>query len=80
MYVLVLYFDNSMTSTVKGESQIPLCLPDNYQWDPETMIRTKTREERSYMYVVEEALKKLRQVKGNRLQILSPSEPLNTVA
>lgn len=53
-----------MTSSVQGERAIPLCLPGNYQWDPETMKCTKTGEERSYMYVVEEALKKLRRIKG----------------
>ncbi|XP_027041427.1 guanylate-binding protein 2-like, partial [Pocillopora damicornis] len=53
-----------MTSRVQGERAIPLCLPGNYQWDPETMKCTKTGEERSYMYVVEEALKKLRRIKG----------------
>lgn len=53
-----------MTSSVQGERAIPLCLPNNYQWDPETMKCTKTGEERSYIYVVKEALKKLGRIKG----------------
>lgn len=63
------YFVSNMTSSVQGERAIPLCLPGNYQWDPETMKCTKTGEERSYMYVVEEALKKLRRIKGKILRV-----------
>ena len=58
-----------MTSSVQGERAIPLCLPGNYQWDPETMKCTKTGKERSYMYVVEEALKKFRRIKGKILRV-----------
>ena len=43
---------------------IPLCLPNNYQWDSKARHCVKTDEVRSSLYVVEEALEELRKVKG----------------
>ncbi|KAL9979073.1 hypothetical protein ACROYT_G016675 [Oculina patagonica] len=43
---------------------IPLCLPNNCKWNPKTCQYIQTKEERSSLYVVEEALEQLRKVKG----------------
>ncbi|XP_078366504.1 uncharacterized protein LOC144650649 [Oculina patagonica] len=43
---------------------IPLCLPNNCKWNPKTCQYVQTKEERSSLYVVEEALEQLRKVKG----------------
>ena len=48
----------------KTARAIPLCLPNNYQWDSKTCQCVKTNEVRSSLYVVEEALEELRKVKG----------------
>ncbi|XP_078366581.1 uncharacterized protein LOC144650716 isoform X2 [Oculina patagonica] len=48
----------------KGELAIPLCLPDNCKWDPQTGKSVKTSDKRSSLYVIEEALEQLREVKG----------------
>ncbi len=48
----------------KGELAIPLCLPDNWTWDPQTGKSVKTGAKRSSLYVIEEALEQLREVKG----------------
>ena len=53
-----------MASNSEGEMAIPLCLPNNYEWDSERRECIKTGEERSSLYVVEEALEKLRIIKG----------------
>lgn len=45
---------------------IPLCLPNNCQWNPVTGEYTKKKEPRSSLYVVDKALQKLRTVKGKR--------------
>ncbi|XP_068762154.1 guanylate-binding protein 6-like [Montipora capricornis] len=60
--------DLPLQNIVKGESNttraIPLCLPNNCKWNSEVRDYFKTGEERSSLYVVEEALEKLREVKG----------------
>lgn len=43
---------------------IPLCLPNNCQWNAATGEYIKTGEKRSSLYVVDEALQKLRTVRG----------------
>ncbi|KAM7440027.1 hypothetical protein ABFA07_010670 [Porites harrisoni] len=43
---------------------IPLCLPNNCQWNPVTGAYTKKKEPRSSLFVVDKALQKLRTVKG----------------
>ncbi|XP_020609271.1 guanylate-binding protein 1-like [Orbicella faveolata] len=43
---------------------IPLCLPNNCQWSAATGEYIKTGERRSSLYVVDEALQKLRTVRG----------------
>lgn len=48
---------------------IPLCLPNNCQWNAATGEYIKTGERRSSLYVVEEALQKLRTVRGNKFLI-----------
>ena len=53
-----------MTSNSEGEMAIPLCLPNNYKWNSERGKCIKTGDKRSSLYVVEEALEKLRIIKG----------------
>ena len=48
---------------------IPLCLPNNCQWNAATGEYIKTGERRSSLYVVEEALQKLRTVTGKKILI-----------
>ena len=43
---------------------IPLCLPNNCKWNSQARECEKTEEQRSSLYVVEEAIEKLREVKG----------------
>ena len=43
---------------------IPLCLPNNCKWNSESSQYINTGARRSSLYVVEEALEKLRKVKG----------------
>ncbi|XP_067054263.1 guanylate-binding protein 6-like isoform X3 [Acropora muricata] len=43
---------------------IPLCLPNNCRWDATTGRCSKTGEERSSLVIVDEALQKLRTLKG----------------
>lgn len=53
-----------------GESTnvaIPLCLPNNCRWNAATGEYEKTGERRSSLYVVDEALQKLRTVRGKLL-------------
>jgi len=45
---------------------IPLCLPNNCQWSAATGEYIKTGERRSSLYVVDEALQKLRTVRGKK--------------
>jgi len=53
-----------MASNSEGEMAIPLCLPNNYKWDSERGKCIKEGDERSHLYVVEEALEKLKTIKG----------------
>ncbi|XP_068706362.1 guanylate-binding protein 7-like isoform X1 [Montipora foliosa] len=48
----------------KGACAIPLCLPNNYVWNPRTGKIIKKEAERSSLEVVDEAVEKLREVKG----------------
>ena len=43
---------------------IPLCLPNNWEWDPITRKCIKKGDRRSSLYVVEDAVMQLRQIKG----------------
>ena len=43
---------------------IPLCLPNNWEWNPTTGKCTKKGDRRSSLYVVEDAIAQLRQIKG----------------
>lgn len=57
--------DNGESNTRGGDTRaIPLCLPNNYKRNSEVGDYIKTGDERSSLYVVEEALEKLREVKG----------------
>ena len=49
------------------QQAIPLCLPNNCNWDSETGQYVQTEEERRSLYVVEEALEQLRKIKGKIL-------------
>ena len=53
-----------MESNSEEEMAIPLCLPNNYKWDSGKRKCIKTGGERSSLYVVVEALEKLRIIKG----------------
>ena len=56
------------SNTRGGDTRaIPLCLPNNYKRNSEVRDYIKTGEERSSLYVIEEALEKLREVKGATL-------------
>jgi len=46
---------------------IPLCLPNNYKWNKHTGECIKIGEERSSLYVIEEALNQLNTIKGKSL-------------
>ena len=46
---------------------IPLCLPDNWEWDPQRQKCVKVAETRSKLYENKEALEKLSQIKGTLL-------------
>ena len=48
---------------------IPLCLPNNCQWSAATGEYIKTGERRSSLYVVDEALQKLRTVRGKNFLV-----------
>ena len=37
---------------------LPLCLPNNYQWNSKTRQCVKTEEKRSSLYFVEDSLRK----------------------
>ena len=51
-------------STGDKRKAIPLCLPNNYKWNSHARECTKTEQQRSSLYVVDEAIEKLREVKG----------------
>lgn len=53
-----------MDSGRNDNMAIPLCLPNNCQWNSATGKYNKTGEGRSSLYVVDEALQKLRTVRG----------------
>jgi len=56
----------------RGNAQnmaIPLCLPNNCQWSAATGECIKTAERGSSLYVVDEALQKLRNVRGKKFLI-----------
>jgi len=50
----------------KGTSAIPLCLPNNCVWNPRTGKCIETETQRSSLEVIDEALEKLREVKGEQ--------------
>ena len=56
----------SMKASREAQLAIPLCLPNNYKWDKLTGECIKIREERSSLYVIEEALDQLNTIKGKR--------------
>ena len=43
---------------------IPLCLPNNYQWNKQTGEVSRSSEQRNSLYVVDEALHQLKKIKG----------------
>ena len=51
---------------------IPLCLPNNCQWNKQTGEVSRSSEQRNSLYVVDEALDQLRKIKG-----LSVSDQIN---
>lgn len=45
---------------------VPLCLPNNYQWDEKSGVYSKEEDKsRISLCVIDAALRKLRQIKGN---------------
>ncbi len=53
-----------MADKRNGNMAIPLCLPNNCQWNTATGEYIKTGERRSSLYVVDEAVQKLQTVRG----------------
>ena len=51
---------------------IPLCLPNNCQWNKQTGEVSRSSEQRNSLYVVDEALDQLRKIKG-----MSVSDQIN---
>ena len=54
----------SMKALREAQLAIPLCLPNNYKWNKLTGECTKIGEERSSLYVIDEALNQLKSIKG----------------
>ena len=45
---------------------VPLCLPNNYNWDEKSGVHSKDEDQsRTSLCVIDAALRKLRQIKGN---------------
>ena len=59
---------NMASSGRNPNMAIPLCLPNNYRWNATTGKCSKTAEERSSLVIVDEALQKLRTLKGKLFQ------------
>ena len=56
----------SMKASREAQLAIPLCLPSNYKWNKHTGECIKIGEERSSLYVIDEALNQLYSIKGKR--------------
>ena len=63
---LVYFFMTGSYDSGQRKLAIPLCLPNNWEWDPRTGKCYKKGDRRSSLYVIHEALVQLRQIKGNR--------------
>ncbi|CAH3030950.1 unnamed protein product, partial [Pocillopora meandrina] len=50
---------------------LPLCLPNNYQWNSKTRQCVKTEEKRSSLNFVEDSLRELRKIKSTGLFSIS---------
>ena len=51
---------------------VPLCLPNNYKWDEKSGVYSKDEDQRrTSLCVIDAALRKLRQIKGNELDKLA---------
>ena len=62
----------------RAQFAVPLCLPTNYKWNTQTGECMKIGEERSpTLYVIEDALKQLKTIKGKSLHF-SYQESLTT--
>ena len=61
------HINKSAIPGTANKKAIPLCLPNNWQWNSEASECINTGERRSSLYVVDEALEKLREVKGSLL-------------
>ncbi len=57
-------FAGNMAANTEGEMAVPLCLPNNYKWDSKRRKCTETGDRRLSLYVVPEAIQKLRKIKG----------------
>ena len=68
--LLTFFMPGIVTSSTAGKRAIPLCLPNNLKWNSENCDCISTKEQRSSLYVVEEALEKLRKVKGTNCFLL----------
>ena len=55
---------------------LPLCLPNNYQWNSKTRQCVKTEEKRSSLYFVEDSLRELRKIKSTGLFSISDKKYL----
>ena len=54
----------SMKASREAQLAIPLCLPNNYKWNRLTGECIKIGEERSSLYVIDEALNQLNTITG----------------
>ena len=59
-----LFYPTEPDNRGQGPLAMPLCLPNNYEWDPQTRKCNKTGPKRSSLYVIKEALDDLRKIKG----------------
>ena len=55
---------------------LPLCLPNNYQWNSKTRQCVKTEEKRSSLCFVEDSLRELRKIKSTGLFSISDKKYL----
>lgn len=66
-YYLFTLYVTGCDASEKRDLAIPLCLPDNWEWDPQRQECVKVAEIRSKLYENKEALEQLSQIKGTLL-------------
>lgn len=61
---VILIFKWNAGSQAMDKGATPLCLPNNVKWNSNLGQYTLTGERRTSLYVVDEALEKLRRIQG----------------